>query len=150
MPCCNNCIFVDPANGCSVAEGNGTQAIGTSSHSEGYLSKATKPNCHAEGLGTTAGLQASHSEGLLTVAGGFASHAEGSRTQALADFSHAEGFRTVVRSEDIGSHIMGFIGVTNETRSWFFVNNTNKAEISGNTGISRFTCGTSVGPCRVI
>lgn len=76
------------------AEGGGTQALGTNSHSEGSSTVAQGFGSHAEGNSTQALGNNSHAEGQATVTSGVSSHAEGFSTQTLNNFSHAEGFFT--------------------------------------------------------
>lgn len=130
-----NDTTVDARGDYSVAEGNGTTAIGISSHSEGDHTTATGDTAHAEGANTRAYGYASHSEGadtlasgdnshvegeattasgydshaegILTIASGYASHAEGDRTTASGDTSHAEGFRTT--ASGYISHVGGYL-----------------------------------------
>ncbi|OLO35931.1 hypothetical protein BTR23_16025 [Alkalihalophilus pseudofirmus] len=126
VPCCENgCILTDAANGCSVAEGSGTTASGTSSHAEGSgttasgaashaegrSTMASGADSHAEGRDTTASGLISHAEGDFTTASGGGSHSEGSATIASGTFSHAEGNGT--RAIGVASHSEGeFLGAT--------------------------------------
>lgn len=89
----------------SHAEGNYTDAIGSSSHAEGYSTTASGTNSHAEGERTIASGQNSHAEGYYATAKGMSSHAEGSNTTASDNFSHAEGYYTIAKTESI--HVQG-------------------------------------------
>lgn len=137
----------------------GTTTSGLGAHSEGYLTFATGEQSHAEGLRTRASGIGSHSEGGDSTSSGNNAHAEGSGTIASNSAAHAEGFQTMangvashsegVRTSTAGftaAHIMGQFGSANEATSWFLVNGTIRAKISGNTGIGTFTGGTNTGP----
>lgn len=103
----------------SLAEGNGTAALGKCSHAEGYYTsaltdyshaegertKSTGYHSHAEGYHTTASESASHAEGDWTFANEMRAHAEGYFTSALTANSHAEGSYTV--TSGITSHTEG-------------------------------------------
>lgn len=98
------------------AEGRGTLAKGTNSHTEGYNTETTKKayaahaegqftkadnvSAHAEGYNTTASGSNSHAEGHTTEASGARSHAEGSDTLASGYAAHAEGQFTVASGVD--------------------------------------------------
>ena len=75
----------------SVAEGNGTEAIGNTSHSEGEGSIANGISSHAEGNYTQALGDYSHAEGGSTTASGWCSHTSGNHTQAFNEAEFACG-----------------------------------------------------------
>ena len=79
---------------CSVAEGAGSNAIGSYSHAEGHAT-ASGDTSHAEGSGQALGSY-SHAEGTGQAIGNY-SHAEGHAT-ASGDTSHAEGTGTALGS----------------------------------------------------
>ncbi|MBX9972600.1 peptidase G2 autoproteolytic cleavage domain-containing protein [Cytobacillus firmus] len=131
--CCDGCINTNPANGCSVEEGNsttasgfashaegsGTTASGARSHAEGRVTKAFGENSHAEGFQTTTGHvfdptqgTNAHAEGQNTTASGVASHAEGGGSTASGTRSHAEGRFTKAFGEN--SHAEGFRTTTGD------------------------------------
>lgn len=82
----------------SHAEGGFTVSLGYASHSEGDQTKALANGAHSEGYLTIANRDASHAEGNVTLAQGLYSHAEGSKTKALGNISHAEGRGTIANS----------------------------------------------------
>jgi hypothetical protein len=112
-PSGTSCIRIDPANGCSVAEGSGTSANGFASHAEGIGNTASGRSAHVEGGGSTllvdlpniASGDASHAEGLGTIASDDNAHAEGYLSIANSFAAHAEGYDTV--SNGFGSHSEG-------------------------------------------
>jgi len=92
--------------GDKVQSGNGSSAVGVSSHAEGRSSTASGIFSHAEGDATLASGEYSHAEGRQTTASGnFASHAEGNVTVASGDSAHAEGHVTLASGG--GSHAEG-------------------------------------------
>ena len=88
----------------AVAEGNGSQATGTTSHAEGFITKAGAYS-HSEGILTQALGQGSHAQGNTTKSLGQFSHAEGDNTIASGNTSHAEGYFT--RANGLYSHVEG-------------------------------------------
>lgn len=86
------------------------QALGHSSHAEGWNTKAEANVSHAQGIGTIARGAGAHSEGRATVASGLGAHAEGlgdgtSECGAIGNYSHSEGTKTVARGDN--SHAQG-------------------------------------------
>ena len=102
----------------SHAEGQGTTAIDTNAHVEGYTTYANT-DAHAEGHGTCAQGRGSHAEGgYYTVEGnvgtfalGYNAHAEGLRTYASGANSHAEGYETTAKIDP--SHAEGLVTLAN-------------------------------------
>jgi hypothetical protein len=131
----------------SHAEGDGTQAIGNSSHAEGS-SKALGSYSHAEGSSTAVGAHShaeggstqaigdySHAEGIGTKAIGEYSHAEGDYTQAIGDYSHAEGQETIASGSY--SHAEGYQTIALANRQhvqgqWNAASSVESAFIVGN------------------
>ena len=114
--------------GISHAEGNSTQAIGSTSHSEGGYTIAKGKNSHAEGYNTKAIGDNSHSEGYNTIANTNQSHAEGYVTTASGYCSHAEGHsglndnvedsnRTTGLASGFASHVEGYASIASGTTS---------------------------------
>lgn len=100
-------IYVSATGWCSYAEGCSgsnpddptmeriTAAIGDGSHAEGKGTIARRTASHSEGEGTEASGSWSHAQNINTVAQGMASHAEGSGTKALGSYSHSQNRGTV-------------------------------------------------------
>ncbi|UYZ00678.1 hypothetical protein OJ967_09385 [Peribacillus frigoritolerans] len=103
--CCDGCINTNPANGCSVEEGNGTTASGFASHAEGSNTTASGFASHAEGSQTQANFGTSHTEGFQTQTNEAVAHAEGFQSTASAYASHAEGYDT--QANGAASHAEG-------------------------------------------
>ena len=109
--CCGNCKHFKDED----AEGWGTYAIGTYSHSEGKftyasgesshtwgeMTYATYPNSTAFGLNTYSLNRNSTSFGNHTVAFGENSEASGMHSYAVGNNSHAEGYNTYAVSENL-------------------------------------------------
>lgn len=96
-------IMFDPGEN-SFAEGEGTLASGSASHTEGYYTSAQGDYSHAEGSTSIASGEAAHAEGGGSVAVGKNSHAEGTNCRASGEASHAEGKGTDANS---GQHVQG-------------------------------------------
>lgn len=97
---------------CAIAEGNNTEASGSSSHAEGVGGKAAGFGSHAEGHYTKASGAYSHAEGNNTEASGSGSHAEGNNTMAAGYYSHAEGdeAKVILKASGgppFGAHVEG-------------------------------------------
>lgn len=79
------------ANDFSHAEGNNTQASGSSSHAEGANTIASGDQAHAEGMNTTASGYNSHAEGNMTTASNITAHAGGTGSVASKEGAFAHG-----------------------------------------------------------
>lgn len=79
------------ANDFSHAEGNGTQASGSTSHAEGANTVASGNQAHAEGMNTTASGYNSHAEGYMTIASNLVTHAGGTGSEASKEGSFVHG-----------------------------------------------------------
>lgn len=99
----------------SHAEGWDTKAIGGASHAEGYRSSANNMGAHAEGAGIADGMY-SHAEGMHTIADGMYSHTEGYYTIATGSYSHAQGRYNIEDTEKIYADIVGN-GASSSARS---------------------------------
>ena len=77
------------------AQGTGTiPTAGTKAFAQGRGTRATGSFSHSEGFGTDANGDYSHAEGFDSISSGTYSHAEGNTTQAIGEGSHAEGNNT--------------------------------------------------------
>ena len=107
-------IFNDPTNSAaskfSHAEGQHTEALGSSSHSEGQVTSATGDFSHSEGQASKSTGSAAHSEGCFTTASGPSSHAENAYTSANGWVSHTQGFAT--KTNHSSSSAGGYLTVT--------------------------------------
>lgn len=158
-----NDVFNDLSNNIATngshAEGKGTSATGTCSHTEGFgtiVSAAMGgPNPiagHAEGDRSEAHGYGSHAEGVRTVANDYASHAEGCETEANTQYSHAEGLGTIAGSQH--QHVQGKYNVEDISHKYAFIigNGTSKSARSnaiaidwvGNIYIGNATTGINI------
>ena len=96
----------------SHAEGSNNNAIGRSSHAEGYQTESRGNFTHTEGRNTLAQGVCGHAEGYKTTSKYTASHAEGQETTASAENSHAEGYGTITKN--VSEHAEGKYNSSNK------------------------------------
>lgn len=105
-------------------------------HAEGNETEASGSSSHAEGAQTISRGYTSHAEGFLSIAEGDSSHAEGSTTKAIGNYSHAQGNSTVAYGESSNSegeltkahgdlsHAAGYAAEARHERTWIWKGST--------------------------